>query len=153
MVMQWKQPSTLAATVEVANWVTKLVGGEGAGTKLFEEPIELRDTVGDLLRRFSSRFPELDAALWEPGRKTLGGHIELLVNDAVLGVTYDLDSPLLGGERITLLGQFMGGQGADNGPSASLAPSSALSTYREYASRAAIGRRLASGPFSTPWPG
>src|SRR5881628_1742143 len=31
----------------------------------------------------------------------------------------------------------------------SLAPSAARSTYREYASRAALGRRLAAGPFSS----
>src|SRR5262249_19891495 len=42
------------------------------------------------------------------------------------------------------------GQAADKGPSASLAPSAAGSTYREYASPAAVGRRLAAGPFSTP---
>jgi CubicO group peptidase (beta-lactamase class C family) len=40
-----------------------------------------------------------------------------------------------------------GSQAAEKGPSASLAPSAARSTYREYASRAAVGRRLASGPF------
>ena len=39
----------------------------------------------------------------------LGEHIEVLVNDAVLGVAHDLDSRLDGGERIILLGQFMGG--------------------------------------------
>src|SRR4029077_20114829 len=39
-------------------------------------------------------------------------------------------------------------QAAEKGPSASLSPSAARSTYREYASRAAFGRRLASGPFS-----
>jgi micrococcal nuclease len=38
-------------------------------------------------------------------------------------------------------------QSAEKGPSASLAPGSARSTYREYASRADRGRRLASGPF------
>src|SRR5712692_3749209 len=38
-------------------------------------------------------------------------------------------------------------QAAERGPSASLAPLAARSTYREYASRAAGGRRLASGPF------
>ena len=32
-----------------------------------------------------------------------------MVNDAVLGVTHGLDSPLKNGDRITLLGQFMGG--------------------------------------------
>src|SRR5215470_11277961 len=41
------------------------------------------------------------------------------------------------------------GESDDKGPSASLPPSPARSTYREYASRAAIGRRLASGPLSS----
>ena len=36
----------------------------------------------------------------------------------------------------------------DKGPSASLAPATARSTYREYASRAVIGRRLAAGAAS-----
>src|SRR6266436_5592159 len=35
---------------------------------------------------------------------------------------------------------------------AALAPSAARSTYREYASRAALGRRLAAGPFSSLYP-
>ena len=41
-------------------------------------------------------------------------------------------------------------RGADKGPSASLAPSAAGSTYRKYASPAAFGRRLAAEPFSAP---
>jgi len=97
------------ATVEVTTWVTKYVGGDGSGTRTFEEPFVRGETVGDVLRRHSKRFPELDAALWEPDGTSLGAHIEVLVNDAVLGVTHDLDTPLDGGERITLLGQFMGG--------------------------------------------
>ena len=97
------------ATIEVTTWVTKLVGGDGSGSRTFDEAFAHRETVGDVLRRYSARFPELDAALWNPGRTALGEHIEVLVNDAVLGVTYDLDTPLIGGERITLLGQFMGG--------------------------------------------
>jgi hypothetical protein len=99
----------LRATIEVTTWVTKCVGGDGSGTRMFEESFSKPETVGDVLRRYSARFPELDAALWNHGRTALGEHIEVLVNDAVLGVAYDLDSPLLGGERITLLGQFMGG--------------------------------------------
>ena len=97
----------LTATVEVTTWVTKYVGGDGSGSYVFEEPIASGDTVRDVLRRYSSRYPELEAALWDGG--TLGAHIEVLVNEAVLGVAYDLDTPLTGGERITLLGQFMGG--------------------------------------------
>jgi micrococcal nuclease len=38
-------------------------------------------------------------------------------------------------------------QADEKGPSASLAPSATRSTYREYASRAALGRRLAPGSF------
>jgi len=99
----------LAATVEVTTWVTRYVGGDGSGSHLFEETFAPGETVGDVLRRFSARFRDLDAALWTHGRTSLAEHIEVLVNDAVLGVSHDLGTPLLGGERITLLGQFMCG--------------------------------------------
>lgn len=101
--------TTATATVEVTTWATKLVGGDGSGSRLFDEPVGPGDTVGDVLRRVSSRHPELDAALWLPGRRALGEHLEVVVNDAVLGVTHELETPVRGGERITLLGQFMGG--------------------------------------------
>ncbi len=101
--------AVLEATVEVTTWVTKLVGGDGTGSRVFVERIAPGDTVRQVLRRCSARFPQLDAALWIPTRTELGEHIEVLVDDAVLGVVHDLDSPLKGGERITLLGQFMGG--------------------------------------------
>jgi molybdopterin converting factor small subunit len=104
-------PSGLAVTVEVTTWVTKLVGGDGTGSSVFEEPLAPGETVRDVLWRCSKRFPELHAALWDRSGAGLGEHIEVLVNDAVLGVSHDLDSPLAGGERIILLGQFMGGAG------------------------------------------
>jgi hypothetical protein len=97
------------AHIEVTTWVTKHVGGDGTGSRIFDENIRSGDTLRTVLRRFTARFPELDAALWTPDHGELGSHIEVLVNDAVLGVAYDLDTPLTGGERITLLGQFMGG--------------------------------------------
>jgi molybdopterin converting factor small subunit len=99
----------LAVTIEVTTWVTKHVGGDGSGSKLFTEPVSPGETVRDVLRRWSARFPELDAALWSPDHSQLGEHIEVVINDAVLGVTHELDSPLKQGDRITLLGQFMGG--------------------------------------------
>ena len=99
----------LSVTVEVTTWVTKHVGGDGSGSKVFTEAFAPGETVRDLLRRCSARFPELDAALWSPDHTELGEHIEVVVNDAVLGVTHGLDSPLKNGDRITLLGQFMGG--------------------------------------------
>jgi hypothetical protein len=60
-----------------------------------------------VLRSVSERFPELHAALWNGGE--LGEHIEVLVNDAVLGVEHTLDSTLSSGDRIALVGQYMGG--------------------------------------------
>ena len=98
-----------SATIEVTTWVTKHVGGDGTGTKRFDEDVGEGDTPRTVLRRFTGRFPDLDSALWSPDHSELGSHIEVLVNDEVLGVTYELDTPLTGGERITLLGQFMGG--------------------------------------------
>jgi molybdopterin converting factor small subunit len=85
------------------------VGGDGSGSKVFTESFTLGETLRQVLRRFSARHPDLDAALWSPDHTQLGEHLEIVVNDAMLGVTHELDSPLQGGERITLLGQFMGG--------------------------------------------
>lgn len=101
----------MTVTVEVTTWVTRLVGGDGSGSRLFNEPVAPGDTLRTLMRRWSAGFPELEAALWNPAGTDLGEHIEVLVDEAVLGVTHELDSPLRGGERITLLGQFMGGGG------------------------------------------
>ena len=60
-----------------------------------------------VLRGLSQRYPALHEALWHGDQ--LGEHIEILVNDAVLGVNHDLDSPLRSGDQIALLGQYMGG--------------------------------------------
>ena len=74
---------------------------------MLEEPVAEGATVRSVLRGLSARFPELDAALWH--RDEIGEHIEVLVNDAVLGVTHRLDSPVKPGDHITLLAQYMGG--------------------------------------------
>jgi molybdopterin converting factor small subunit len=74
---------------------------------VFEEPVTPSSTVRSVLKGLSVRFPELDAALWHGAG--LGEHIEILVNDAVLGIDHTLESPLKPGDRVTLLAQFMGG--------------------------------------------
>ena len=101
--------TTTAATipVEIASWITKFVGGDGSGRRLLDEPLTQGATVRSVLTGLSAKFPELHKALWHG--KELGEHIEVLVNDAVLGIEHDLDSPLQRGDRITLLAQFMGG--------------------------------------------
>ena len=93
--------------VEIVGWPTRFVGGDGATRRLFEEPLGDGATVRTVLRGLSGRFPELDAALWHG--PNLGEHIEILVNDAVLGIDHDIDSRLAPGDRIALLAQFMGG--------------------------------------------
>ncbi len=95
--------------IEVVAWVTRFVGGDGTRRRLFDEPIEPGDTVRTVLRRLSNRFPQLQEALWNKQNNDLGEHIEVLVNDAALGVTHSLDSEVQPGDRITLLGQYMGG--------------------------------------------
>jgi molybdopterin converting factor small subunit len=96
-------------SVEAVAWITRFVGGDGTHRKIFDEPLTPGATVRSVLRKLSDRFPELQAALWDRPSGDLGEHIEVLVNDAVLGLTHTLDSQLRDGDRITLLGQYMGG--------------------------------------------
>jgi molybdopterin converting factor small subunit len=93
--------------VEVVGWPTRFVGGDGAHRRVFDEPVDAGATVRSVLRGLSARFPELAAALWHGN--DLGEHIEVLVNDAVLGIDHELDSSVAPGDRIMLLAQFMGG--------------------------------------------
>ena len=95
------------ASVEVVGWPTRFIGGDGATRRVFDEPVSPSSTVRSVLKTLSVRFPDLDAALWHG--TDLGEHIEILVNDAVLGIDHTLDSPLKPGDRVTLLAQFMGG--------------------------------------------
>ena len=94
--------------VEIIGWPTKFVGGDGSARRLFEEPLVDGATLRSILRGLSARFPDLQAALWHG--QELGEHIEILVNDAVLGIEHDLDSRLAPGDRVALLAQFMGGR-------------------------------------------
>jgi molybdopterin converting factor small subunit len=100
--------STLTSVpVELVGWPTRFVGGDGGTRRVFDEPLGTGATVRSVLRGLSARFPELAEALWHGDE--LGEHIEVLVNDAVLGIDHTLDSPLAPGDRIALLAQFMGG--------------------------------------------
>ncbi len=105
-------PAALAAAqieIEVVAWITKFVGGDGSTRKVYYEPLGEGDTVRRVLRRLSGRFPQLHKALWDPATGDLAEHIEVLVNDAVLDITHTLDSPLQRGDRLALIGQYLGG--------------------------------------------
>jgi len=99
--------ATAAVSVELVGWPTRFVGGDGTRRRLFEEPLGPGATVRGVLKGLSARFPQLDEALWHG--ESLGEHIEVLVNDAVLGIDHTLDSPVTPKDRILLLAQFMGG--------------------------------------------
>ena len=83
---------TQTIPVELAGWVTRFVGGDGAGRRVYEEPLTEPATVRSVLRGLTDRFPELAAALWHGAE--LGEHIEVLVNDAVLDIDHTIDSRL-----------------------------------------------------------
>lgn len=109
--VQQSAPAATAGQVEIeaVAWVTRFVGGDGNSRKVYHEPLRPGDTVRQVLRRLSGRFPELHKALWDAQTGELGEHIEVLVNDAVLDVTHTLDSPLHDGDKIALIGQYLGG--------------------------------------------
>ncbi len=111
MADEREAPSARAGrvTVEVVSWITRFVGEDGTRRRLFEEEWRAGLTVRDVLRQLGARFPQLQEALWEPETNELAEHIEVIVNDAVLGVRHSLDSPLGDGDRITLVGAYMGG--------------------------------------------
>ena len=108
--MKAAPPEPLTVPVEVLSWVNRLVGGPGTGQVTVDAVVPRGSTVRAVLRVMSERFPELGQALWDPTRpRELGDNIEVLVNNGVLGLTHDLDSEVLDGERLMLLGQYMGG--------------------------------------------
>lgn len=96
-------------TVEVVAWVTRFVGGDGTRRHVFQEAAPPDASVRSILGQVTDRHPALKAALWDAGGRELSEHIEVLVNDAVLGLTHTLDSTLRDGDRITLVGQYTGG--------------------------------------------
>jgi len=105
-------PSATAAgqvEIEVVAWITKFVGGDGSTRKIYLEPLQDGDTVRKVLCRLSGRFPQLHKALWDPATGDLAAHIEVLVNDAVLDLTHTLESPRHTGDRLSLIGQYLGG--------------------------------------------
>ncbi len=95
--------------VEAVAWVTRFVGGDGSRRRLFQERYPAGTSVRGALTDLCGRFPELAAALWDASGRELAEHIEVLVNDAVLGVQHTLESRLQDGDRITLIGAFTGG--------------------------------------------
>lgn len=100
----------ISVPVELVSWVNQFVGGPGTGSQVVEARVKPGDSVRQALQQVSRSHPELHKALWdEENRNEIGPHIEVIVNDAILGVGHDLDSPLKEKDHITLTGQYIGG--------------------------------------------
>ncbi len=52
-------------SVEVLSWVTKFVGGDGSGRRVFDEPVTSISTVRSVLEGLSARFPETGGTIVE----------------------------------------------------------------------------------------
>ena len=104
-----KDTAPFTVRIEALAWVNTLLDGTGSGTLDFDESVEPGETLREVLRRFSGRYPRLQQALWVSGTGSLAEHIEIAVNEAILDIHHTLDSPLAPGDRITLMGQFIGG--------------------------------------------
>ena len=77
--------------VELVAWANTFVGGDGSSRKVFEEPIVEGATVFSVLKGLSTRYKALDDALWDRGSSELAEHIEIVVNDALLGIEHNFD--------------------------------------------------------------
>ncbi len=97
-------------TIEAVAWITKFVGGDGTERISFEEAASPGDNIRTVLKKLSGKYPQLREALWDPDNpREIGEHVEIIVNDAFLGVDHTLDSEVKDGDRISLIGQYMGG--------------------------------------------
>ena len=99
----------LRVTIELIAWATVFVGGDGSDRKVFQEEAIPGETIRDVLKKLSKKHRELDRALWDRGSDNLSEHLEIAVNDALLGIHHTLDSKVKDGDILILMGQYMGG--------------------------------------------
>lgn len=102
-----KGGSSFTVRVETLAWIRTFVGGPASGSAVFDETARPGDTIRAVLKGLSGRFPRLAEVLWEG--EQLGPHIEVIVNETILGKPYQLDSPVQPGDEIILTGQYIGG--------------------------------------------
>jgi hypothetical protein len=96
-------------TVEAVSWVTRFVGGDGTSRILMRESLQPGDTPRTVLRRVSSRHPKLDEILWDAASGSVSEHVQVMVNNVLIGPEEVAQQLLAAGDTITLIGQYMGG--------------------------------------------
>ena len=95
--------------LEFISWASTFVGGDGNERKFFDEQVPVGATLRDVLKKMSRRYRSLDEALWHNGSGELAEHLEIAINDALMGIHHTLDSEMKEGDLILLMGQYMGG--------------------------------------------
>jgi len=95
--------------VELMAWATTFVGGDGSSHQHLDVAASPGDTIRTVLKRLTAQHPDLDRALWHEGSNALSEHLEIAVNDALLGIRHTLDSEVKAGDKILIMGQYMGG--------------------------------------------
>ena len=103
-----KSVKAIRVRLEFISWASTFVGGDGNERKIFDVEVPEGATLRDVLKKMSSRYRSLDEALWHNGAE-LAEHLEIAVNDALLGIHHTLDSEMKEGDLVLLMGQYMGG--------------------------------------------
>ena len=104
-----KSANAVLVRLEFISWASTFVGGDGNERKIFHEEVPEGATLRDVLKNMSRRYRLLDEALWHNGSGLLAEHLEIAVNDALLGIHHTLDSEMKEGDLVLLMGQYMGG--------------------------------------------
>lgn len=96
-------------TVEAVSWMTRFVGGSGTGRVLLPESLHPGDTPCAVLHRTCHRYPQLDDVLWDRSTGEPGEHVQIMINNVLIGPAEVANQPLQPGDTITLLSPYMGG--------------------------------------------
>ncbi len=100
-------PAAFVIEIEAVSYVNQFVGGSGAGTLELAVAAVPGDTLRTVLQKLCGQHPRLREVLWDKG--SLGPHIEIVVNGEVLGGSRTLESPAQPGDKLMLIGQYIGG--------------------------------------------
>ncbi len=83
-----------------------------AGTRELEIPVEVNQTVGDVLRTLVARYPRLEQAIWHPDG-SLAGHVAVILNGRDIRHLSEVDTPVSDDSRLDVFPPVGGGAGVD----------------------------------------
>ena len=83
-----------------------------AGTRELEIPVEVNQTVGDVLRTLVTRYPKLDEAIWHPDG-SLAGHVAVILSGRDIRHLSEVDTPVSEDDRLDVFPPVGGGAGVD----------------------------------------